>query len=131
MQYSEKLLDHFRHPRNQGVIEDADAIGQVGNPRCGDVMKIYLKFANKNSGEVNDFIIDDIKFETLGCAAAIAMSSQLTEMVKGKSVKEALKIGKLDVAKELGDVPPTKLHCSALASDALQAAIENYKKYNS
>lgn len=128
MPYSEKLLDHFRNPRNQGVIADADTIGQVGNPQCGDVMKIYLKFNKSLEGDINEYIIEDIKFETLGCAAAIAMSSMLTEMVKGKSVAAALKIGKMDVAKELGDVPPIKLHCSALASDALHAAIENYTK---
>ena len=122
--YNEKVLDHFHHPRNQGVIKDADAVGQVGNQRCGDIMKVYLKIKkNKDNQEV----IKDIKFETLGCGAAIATSSMLTEMAKGKTITDALKIGKLDIANELGGLPEVKLHCSILAHDALAEAVKNYK----
>lgn len=120
--YSEKVMDHFHNPRNQGAIADADAVGQVGNPVCGDVMKLYLKIDNNK--------IIDIKFETLGCGAAIATSSMLTEMVKGKTIEDALKIEKLDIAQELGGLPPPKLHCSVLAHDALATAIKNYKENN-
>ena len=119
--YTEKVLEHFNHPRNQGVIKDADGIGEVGNPKCGDVMKVYLKI------DPNQDTITDIKFETLGCGAAIATSSMLTEMAKGKTIDEALKIEKLDIAKELGGLPEAKLHCSILAHDALAAAVENYR----
>lgn len=118
--YNEKVMDHFQNPRNVGEIEDADGMGQVGNPQCGDIMKIYIK--------VKDDVIEDIKFKTFGCAAAIATSSIITEMVKGKTIDEALKIKNLDVAKELGGLPPVKLHCSNLAADALQEAIKDYKK---
>ena len=121
MNYTEKVLEHFNHPRNQGVIKDADGIGEVGNPKCGDVMKVYLKI------DPNQDTITDIKFETLGCGAAIATSSMLTEMAKGKTIDEALKIEKLDIAKELGGLPEAKLHCSILAHDALAAAVENYR----
>ena len=122
--YTEKVLDHFSHPRNQGKIESADGVGQVGNPVCGDVMKVYLKIEKSGAGEV----IKDIKFETLGCGAAIATSSMLTEMVKGKTIDDALKVKKLDIAKELGGLPEAKLHCSILAHDALAAAVEDYRK---
>ena len=122
--YTEKVLDHFSHPRNQGKIESADGVGQVGNPVCGDVMKVYLKIEKSGAGEV----IKDIKFETLGCGAAIATSSMLTEMVKGKTIDDALKVQKLDIAKELGGLPEAKLHCSILAHDALAAAVEDYRK---
>jgi len=118
--YNERVMDHFQNPRNVGEIEDADGIGQVGNPQCGDIMKIYIK--------VKDDVIEDIKFKTFGCAAAIATSSIITEMVKGKTIDEALKVKNLDVAKELGGLPPVKLHCSNLAADALQEAIKDYKK---
>jgi len=118
--YTEKVLDHFHHPRNQGVIKDADAIGQVGNPVCGDVMKLYLKI------DGNEKIVD-VKFETLGCGAAIATSSMLTEMIKGKTLNEALKIKNLDIAQELGGLPEVKLHCSVLAHEALIEAIKNYR----
>jgi nitrogen fixation NifU-like protein len=118
--YSEKVLDHFKNPRNQGVIEDADAIGQEGNPVCGDIMKIYLK--------IKDNVIDNIKFETLGCAAAIAVSSALTEIVKGKTLDEALQLTKDDVVADLGGLPAVKVHCSMLGVDALHAAINNYKQ---
>lgn len=120
--YTEKVMDHFHKPRNQGVIKDADGVGQVGNPVCGDVMKLYLK--------IDQEMIKDIKFETLGCGAAIATSSMLTEMAKGKSLTDALKIEKLDIAKELGGLPEVKLHCSILAHDALAAAIKNYREKN-
>ncbi|MFA5020651.1 MAG: iron-sulfur cluster assembly scaffold protein [Patescibacteria group bacterium] len=120
--YTEKVLDHFNQPRNQGVIKDADGVGEVGNPKCGDVMKIYIKVDRAKD------LIADIKFETLGCGAAIATSSMLTEMAKGKTIAEALKIEKLDIAKELGGLPEAKLHCSILAHDALAAAVENYRQ---
>ncbi len=121
--YNEKVLDHFKHPRNQGQIKNADAVGQVGNPVCGDIMKVYLKISKNKEGEE---VIKNIKFETLGCGAAIATSSMLTEMAKGKTVKEALKIKKLDIAEELGGLPEAKLHCSILAHDALAEAVKNY-----
>ena len=125
--YTEKVLDHFHHPRNQGTIENADGVGQVGNPVCGDIMKIYLKIKKDQSGQE---IIDDIKFETLGCGAAIATSSILTEMAKGQPLTEALKIGKLDIAKELGGLPEPKLHCSILAHEGLEAAVKDYYDKN-
>jgi len=122
--YNEKVLAHFQNPHNQGVIKNADGVGQVGNPVCGDIMKIYISVGkNKKSEE----IIDNIKFETLGCGAAIATSSMLTDMAKGKTLDEALKIGKLDIANELGGLPPAKLHCSVLAHEGLHEAIKNYR----
>ncbi|MBP8599712.1 iron-sulfur cluster assembly scaffold protein [Patescibacteria group bacterium] len=121
MLYSEKVMDHFQHPRNQGALDNPSAIGQAGNPVCGDIMKIYL--------QVNDDgIIEDIKFETLGCAAAIAVSSALTELVKGKTLDEAYKITKDKVVNDLGGLPPAKIHCSMLGVDALHAAIDNYRQ---
>jgi nitrogen fixation protein NifU and related proteins len=117
--YTQKVLDHFKNPHNQGELKDANAIGQEGNPVCGDVMKIYLKIENN--------IIKDVKFETLGCAAAIAVSSDLTDMVKGKTLDEALAITKDDVVNDLGGLPPIKVHCSMLGVDALRKAIKNYK----
>ena len=119
MIYSDKVLEHFRHPKNQGVIEDADAVGQDGNPVCGDVMKIYLK--------IKDGRIEDIKFETLGCAAAIAVSSALTEMVKGMTLLEAKKVTKDNVVDDLGGLPVQKVHCSMLGVDALYKAIAAYE----
>ncbi|MFA6594449.1 MAG: iron-sulfur cluster assembly scaffold protein [Candidatus Buchananbacteria bacterium] len=122
--YTEKVMDHFSQPRNQGVIKNPSGVGQVGNPVCGDVMKVYIKIeANKQ-----DEVIKDIKFETLGCGAAIATSSMLTEMVKGKTIADALKVGKLDIANELGGLPEAKLHCSILAHDALAAAVKDYEE---
>ncbi|KYK21607.1 iron-sulfur cluster assembly scaffold protein [Thermoplasmatales archaeon SG8-52-2] len=118
--YSEKVLDHFKNPRNIGEIKDADGIGTVGNPTCGDVMTIYIK--------VKDNKIQDIKFKTYGCAAAIASSSIATELVKGKTLDEALKLTRNDVASELGGLPAYKMHCSNLAADALRKAIEDYRK---
>ena len=110
------------NPRNVGVIEDADAIGEVGNPRCGDIMRMYLKIKNN--------VIEDIKFQTFGCGAAVATSSMVTELVKGKTLEEALKVTKMDVADALGGLPPIKMHCSNLAEEAIRSAIENYRKKN-
>ncbi len=118
--YSDKLIDHFRNPRNMGRMENPDGIGKVGNPVCGDVMYLYIK--------IKDNKIDDIKFETFGCAAAIGTSSVITEMAKGKTLDEALKITKKDVVDAVGGLPPIKMHCSVLAADALRAAIEDYRK---
>lgn len=118
--YTEKVKDHFFHPRNVGEIKDADGIGTVGNPVCGDVMTIYIK--------VKDGRIADIKFKTYGCAAAIASSSIATEMVKGMTLDEAMKLTRDDVANELGGLPAIKMHCSNLAADALREAIKDYRK---
>ena len=118
--YTEKVMDHFRNPRNMGEIKDADGSGKVGNPTCGDVMAIYIK--------VKDEKIVDIKFKTFGCTAAIATSSILTEIVKGKTIDEALKVTRDDVANELGGLPAIKMHCSNLAADALKEAIKDYRK---
>jgi len=120
MIYSEKVMDHFQNPRNVGVIEDADGVGKVGNPVCGDMMTFYIK--------VNDNRLSDIKFQTFGCGAAIAVSSIVTEMAMEKTLDEAMKITNKSVAKELGGLPKNKLHCSNLGADALHAAIENFKE---
>jgi nitrogen fixation NifU-like protein len=125
MQYTKELLDHFKNPRHQGSIKDASAVGQVGNIKCGDIMKIYIK-VGKNKD--NEEIIEDIKFETLGCAAAIAASSALTELALGKTLDDALKITKDDIVKVFGEVPPIKYHCSILAQEGLKNAIDDYKK---
>lgn len=122
MIYSKKVMEHFRNPRNMGIIENADGIGEVGNPICGDVMKIYIKVREKEGKK----IIYDIKFQTFGCAAAIATSSMLTELAKGKTLEEAMKITKNDVADALQGLPPIKMHCSNLAAEALQEAIRDY-----
>jgi nitrogen fixation NifU-like protein len=116
--YSEKVMEHFRNPRNVGEIENPDGVGEVGNPVCGDMMTFYVKIDNG--------ILTDVKFKTFGCGAAIAVSSMVSEMAKGKTVDEAMKITNADVAKELGGLPPNKLHCSNLGADALHRAIENY-----
>ena len=116
--YSEKVMEHFKNPRNVGEMENPDGVGRVGNPVCGDVMELYIK--------VSDGIIVDAKFKTFGCGAAIASSSMVTEMVKGKSIEEALKVSNKAVAEALDGLPPVKMHCSVLAEDALKAAIENY-----
>ncbi len=118
--YTEKLLDHFKNPRNMGRIENPDGIGKVGNPVCGDVMWIYIK--------VKDNRIEDIKFETFGCGAAIATSSVITELAKGKTIEEAEKITNKDVIDVLEGLPPLKKHCSLLAEEGLRAAIEDYRK---
>ena len=128
MSYSKKVIEHFKNPHNQGVIKNPDAVGEKGNPICGDVMKIYLKISNKAKNQIE--YIEDVKFETLGCAAAIAISSALTDMVKGKSIDEALKITKDQIVKELGGLPAPKIHCSMLGVDALKQAIENYQDKN-
>lgn len=120
--YTEKVKDHFFNPRNVGEIKDADGVGTVGNPSCGDIMTIYIK--------VKDEKIEDIKFKTYGCAAAIASTSIATEMVKGKTLEEAEKLTRDDVANELGGLPAIKMHCSNLASDALREAIKDYRKKN-
>lgn len=117
--YSKKVMDHFMSPRNVGEIKDADGIGEVGNPVCGDMMTFYIK--------VKDNKLDDVKFKTFGCGAAIAVSSMVSEMAKGKTLDEALKISNKNVAKELGGLPKNKLHCSNLGADALHKAIENYQ----
>jgi len=119
-QYSEKVMDHFKNPRNVGEIPDADGIGNVGNPVCGDIMRLYIK--------VEDNIIVDAKFKTFGCGAAIATSSMVTEIVKGKSIDEALKISNRAVAEALGGLPKVKMHCSVLAEEALKSAIDDYLK---
>jgi len=117
--YSEKVMDHFQNPRNVGEIEDADGVGEIGNPVCGDIMKLYIK--------VKDNRILDAKFKTFGCGAAIATSSMITELVKGKTLEEAERISKNTVAEALDGLPPVKMHCSNLAADALQKAIEDFK----
>lgn len=116
--YSEKVLDHFMNPRNVGEIEDANGVAQVGNAKCGDIMKMYLKIENG--------VIVDAKFKTFGCGAAVATSSMATEMVKGKTIEEALQITNKAVAEALDGLPPNKLHCSVLAEEAIKAAIEDY-----
>jgi nitrogen fixation NifU-like protein len=116
--YNEKVMEHFKNPRNVGEMEDPDGVGRVGDPICGDVMELYIK--------VKDGVIADAKFKTFGCAAAIATSSMVTEMVKGKRVEEALKISNKAVVEALDGLPPAKVHCSVLAEDALKSAIENY-----
>ncbi len=116
--YSEKVMDHFKNPRNVGEIENPDGVGHVGNPVCGDIMELYIK--------VNDGIIVDAKFKTFGCGAAIATSSIVTELVKGKNIKEALKISNKAVTEALDGLPPLKMHCSVLAEEALRSAIEDY-----
>ncbi|TFG29658.1 MAG: Fe-S cluster assembly scaffold protein NifU [Promethearchaeota archaeon] len=124
-QYSDKVLDHFRNPRNVGVIENPDGYGKVGNPVCGDLMEMFIKVSKNDKGED---IIDDIKFRTFGCGSAVSTSSMVTEMAKGKTLNEAYKITRQDVADELDGLPPIKMHCSNLAADALQAAIRNYRE---
>ncbi len=126
MPYSKEVMNHFKNPHNQGQIPDADAIGEVGNPLCGDMMKIYLKIEKTNLADRLQDKISDIKFETLGCAAAIACSSVSTDMVKGRTLREAFDLQKSDIVKGLGELPPVKLHCSVLASDGLKVAIQNY-----
>jgi nitrogen fixation NifU-like protein len=118
--YSETVMDHFNNPRNTGVIEDADGIGEVGNPVCGDMMTFYIK--------VKDGRLADVKFQTFGCVAAIAVSSMVSEMAKGKKLEEAIGITNQEVAKTLGGLPPNKMHCSNLGAEALTLAIKNYQE---
>ena len=120
--YSEKVMDHFMHPRNVGVIENADGVGEVGNAKCGDIMKIYLKIENE--------IIVDVKFETFGCGSAIASSSMATEMIKGKPLADALKLTNQAVAEALDGLPAHKLHCSVLAEEAIKSAVKDYYDRN-
>jgi nitrogen fixation NifU-like protein len=121
--YSEKVMDHFRNPRNVGVIEDANGIGEVGNAKCGDIMKMYLK--------IEDDVIQDVKFETFGCGSAIASSSMATEMIKGKPVSEAMNLTNKAVAEALDGLPDYKMHCSVLAEEAIKSALEDYEKRKS
>lgn len=118
--YSEKVMDHFRNPRNLGVIEDADGIGEVGNVKCGDIMKMYLK--------IEDDIVKDVKFETFGCGSAIASSSMATELIKGKPLTEVKKLTNKAVAEALDGLPDYKMHCSVLAEEAIHSALEDYEK---
>lgn len=121
MTYSEKVRDHFANPRNVGTIEDANGVGEVGNAVCGDIMKMYLKIND-------DGIIEDVKFNTFGCGAAIATSSMATEMIKGKSIEEAAQLTNKAVVEALDGLPPVKVHCSVLAEEAVQAALEDYRR---
>ncbi len=118
--YSEKVMDHFRNPRNVGVLEDANAIGEVGNAKCGDIMKMYLK--------IEDDIVQDVKFETFGCGSAIASSSMATELIKGQPVSEVKKLTNKAVAEALDGLPAYKMHCSVLAEEAIQSALEDYQR---
>ena len=120
--YSEKVMEHFKNPRNVGEIENADGIGEVGNPKCGDIMKMYLK--------IEDDIIVDVKFKTFGCGSAIASSSMATELIKGKTIKEAMEITNKAVAEALDGLPPIKMHCSVLAEQAIKSALLDYSKKN-
>lgn len=120
--YSEKVMDHFTNPRNVGEIENADGVGEVGNAKCGDIMKIYLK--------IDDNVITDVKFNTFGCGSAIASSSMATEMIKGKSIDEALEITNKAVVEALDGLPPHKIHCSVLAEEAVKAALKDYYDKN-
>ncbi len=118
--YSDKVMDHFMHPRNVGEIPDADGVGQVGNPVCGDIMKMYIK--------VKDNVITDVKFQTFGCGAAIATSSMATELIKGKTIDEAIKLTNAAVVEALEGLPKVKIHCSVLAEEAVKAAVDDYLK---
>ena len=120
--YSEKVMDHFRNPRNVGVIENADGVGEVGNAKCGDIMKIYLRIEND--------IIEDVKFETFGCGSAIASSSMATELIKGKSINDAMTLTNKAVAEALDGLPPVKMHCSVLAEEAIKMALKDYYDKN-
>ena len=118
--YTETVMDHFKNPRNVGSIENADGVGQVGNPKCGDIMKIYLK--------IKDDIIEDVKFETFGCGSAIASSSMATELIKGKSINDAVELSNKAVIEALGGLPPIKIHCSVLAEQAVKSALYDYSQ---
>ena len=120
--YTDTVMDHFMHPRNVGEIPDADGVGQVGNAKCGDIMKMYLK--------IKDGVIEDVKFETFGCGSAIASSSMATEMIKGKTIDEALAVTNRQVVEALGGLPAHKLHCSVLAEESIKSAIKNYSDRN-
>jgi len=120
--YTEQVMDHFRNPRNVGHLDDADGVGEVGNAKCGDIMKIYLK--------IKDDIIEDVKFETFGCGSAIASSSMATELIKGKSINEAVEFTNKAVVEALGGLPPVKIHCSVLAEQAIKSALYDYAQKN-
>lgn len=120
--YSEKVLDHFNHPRNVGELQDANGIGEVGNAKCGDIMRMYIR--------VEDDVIRDVSFKTFGCGAAIATSSMATDMIRGKTLEEALKVSNKAVMEALDGLPPAKVHCSVLAEEAIRAAIDNYRNNN-
>ena len=120
--YSDKVMDHFLHPRNLGMLEDANGVGEVGNAQCGDIMKMYLK--------IEDEVVQDVKFETFGCGSAIASSSMATELIKGKPVEEVEQLTNKAVAEALDGLPDYKMHCSVLAEEAIQAALEDYRKNN-
>ena len=120
--YSEKVMDHFMNPRNVGIIEDADGVGEVGNAKCGDIMKMYMK--------IDDDVITDVKFETFGCASAIASSSMATELIKGKRVEDAMALTNKAVAEALDGLPDYKMHCSVLAEEAIRAALDDYNSKN-
>ncbi|MGD9494731.1 MAG: iron-sulfur cluster assembly scaffold protein [Armatimonadota bacterium] len=120
MQYSEKVMEHFMNPRNVGVLEDANAVGEVGNPRCGDIMRITMRINEQTD------VVEDIRFQTFGCGAAIAVSSILTELVKGKRLEDALQVGNRDVVEELGGLPSVKVHCSVLGEEGIAAAAQDY-----
>lgn len=122
--YSKKVIEHFLHPKNLGKIKDASGIGDTQNMRCGDVMKMYIKVRKNGKKEV----IEDVKFETFGCGHAISISDMMCELVKGKAIKDALKIDYKDIIKELGSIPPAKVHCSYLAKSALKAAVDDYSQ---
>lgn len=126
MQYSKKVMEHFARPHHQGKIKNADGVATVGNPTCGDLMKFYIKVKKNKKGEE---IIQDAKFETLGCGAAIATSSVATDLAIGKTLDEAMKLTRDDIIQELGELPPAKIHCSVLADKGLRKAIENYKEH--
>ena len=123
--YTQKVMEHFKHPKNMGEIKNADGIGEVGNPTCGDVMYVYIKVGKNKKGQE---IIKDIKFQTMGCIAAIATSSMVTELAKGKTLEEAKKLTRKDISNSLGKLPAIKEHCSNLAADALHEAIKDYEK---
>jgi nitrogen fixation protein NifU and related proteins len=125
--YSKKVLDHFKKPHNQGILKKPDGTGLVGNPKCGDIMRLYIKVSKNKKGEK---VIKNVKFETLGCGAAIATTSMVTDLAKGKTLDDALKITKKNVTDELEWLPPKKVHCSNLAADALHEAIKDYLKNN-
>lgn len=127
LKYSKKVLEHFTHPHNQGSIKNADGMAMVGNPKCGDIMRLYIKVGKDKKGQE---IIKDTRFETLGCGAAIATSSMITDLAKDKTLAEALKITKQDIMDQLGGLPPSKIHCSVLADQALHKAINNYLDKN-
>jgi nitrogen fixation NifU-like protein len=128
--YNKKIMEHFTKPKFFGKIKDADVIGKAGNPRCGDLLTLYIKFKKQSPRNKKQTVIDDIKFETLGCASAIASSDMICQLAKGKTMEEALRISFQDVSNELGTLPPLKIHCAQLVTEALKDAINNYSNKN-